>query len=338
MTAHASSVGQPSAHASVQRRRLVVFLVLFLILAAVPFAAQILGQPFYVRLFTRIMILGLAAISLDLLLGYGGLVSLGHAAFIGVGAYAVGILAYHAENGGMFLGLIPGAEMAWIVWPAAIVAGGLVAMVIGAISLRTSGFYFIMITLAFAQMLYYLFVSWQTYGGDDGLQIMQRNPPLDGIGNTQFYWVVFAVLLVGTLLVNRVIASRFGMVLRGARQNERRLRAIGVPVYRYRLIAFALAGALASLAGVLLANSETFVSPANMSWLRSAELIVMVMLGGIGTVYGGIVGAAVYSLLELILGNFTVHWQVIFGPFFVLVVLFARRGILSAVLGTQREA
>ena len=149
---------------------------------------------------------------------------------------------------------------------------------------------------------------------------------------------MFVSLLLGTLLVNRVIASRFGMVLRGSRQNERRMRAIGVPVYRYRLAAFVLAGAIAAFAGVLMANSETFVSPADMSWLRSAELIVMVVLGGIGTVYGGIVGAIVYSLLELILGNYTVHWQVIFGPFFVLVVLFARRGVLSAVFGAQRES
>ena len=320
------------------QRRIAVFVLLFAGLAAVPFVAQALGQPFYVRLFTRIMILGLSAVSLDLLLGYAGLVSLGHAAFVGVGAYTVAIMAYHVENGGYFLNFIPGSYQAWIVWPAAVLAGGATALVIGAISLRTTGFYFIMITLAFAQMLYYLFVSWQIYGGDDGLQIMQRNDPIAHLSNVQFYWLVFACLLLGTLLVNRVIGSRFGMVLRGGRQNERRMRAIGVPIYRYRLAAFTLAGAIAAFAGVLLANSETFVSPANMSWLRSAELIVMVILGGIGTVYGGIIGAIVYSLLELILGNYTVHWQVIFGPFFVLAVLFARRGVLGAVFGTQREA
>jgi branched-chain amino acid transport system permease protein len=327
----------PGFTMSFANRRLLVFIVLFAGLAAVPFLAQAFGQPFYVRLFTRIMILGLGAVSLDLLLGYGGLVSLGHAAFIGVGEYVVGIAAYHADNGGLFLNLIPGSDQAWFVWPVAVLMGALTALIIGAVSLRTTGFYFIMITLAFAQMVYYLFVSWQTYGGDDGLQIMERNDPIAGLSNTGFYWLVFVSLLLGTLLVNRVIGSRFGMVLRGSRQNDRRMRAIGVPVYGYRLAAFVLAGAIAAFAGVLMANSETFVSPSDMSWLRSADLIVMVILGGVGTVYGGIIGAIVYSVLELVLGNWTIHWQVIFGPFFVLVVLFARRGVLSAIFGSQRE-
>ena len=318
-------------------RRRVVFVLVFALLIAVPIVAGALGQPFYIRLFTRIMILGLAAISLDLLLGYGGMVSLGHAAFVGVGAYSVGILAYHADNGGRLFGLFGGSDAAWIVWPVAVAVGGFAAFVVGLVSLRTRGFSFIMITLAFAQMIYYFFVSWQTYGGDDGLQMMSRNRPIADFTNVQFYWLVLVCLLLATLLVDRVIGSRFGMVLRGARQNDRRMRAIGVPVYRYRLAAFTLAGAIAAFSGVLLANSETFVSPATMSWLRSAELIVMVVMGGMGTVHGGIIGAAVDSLLELILGNYTEHWQIIFGPFFILVVLFARRGFLSLVLGESRE-
>jgi branched-chain amino acid transport system permease protein len=319
-------------------RRRLTFLIVFGLLLLLPLAASWLGQPFYIRLFTRIMILGLAAVSLDLILGYGGMVSLGHAAFIGVGAYTVGILAYHSDNGGLFLGLIPGTDNAFIVWPAAILLGALTALIIGAISLRTEGFYFIMITLAFAQMVYFFFVSWQTYGGDDGLQLMDKSWPVASLSAMQFYYLVLVSLLLATLLITRLVASRFGMVLRGCRQNERRMRAIGMPTYRYRLAAFAIAGALAAFAGVLSANSETFVSPATMTWLRSAELIVMVVLGGMGTVFGGIIGAAVYSLLELILGNYTVHWQIIFGPFFVLVVLFARRGFLSLVMGQSREA
>ena len=318
--------------------RRLTFLAVFGVLLVLPVAAGWLGQPFYVRLFTRIMILGIAAVSLDLILGYGGMVSLGHAAFIGVGAYTVGILAYHADNGGLFLGLVPGTDNAFIVWPLGVLLGALAAVVIGAISLRTEGFYFIMITLAFAQMVYFFFVSWQTYGGDDGLQLLDRSWPVASLSAVQFYYLVFGSLLVATVLITRIVQSRFGMVLRGCRQNERRMRAIGMPTYRYRLCAFAIAGALAAFAGVLSANSETFVSPATMNWLRSAELIVMVVLGGMGTVYGGIIGAAVYSLLELILGNYTVHWQVIFGPFFVLVVLFARRGFLSLVMGEARES
>ena len=331
-------MSDPAARGRVAWRRRAVFLLVFAVLIAVPIVAGALGQPFYIRLFTRIMILGLAAISLDLLLGYGGMVSLGHAAFVGVGAYVVAILAYHSDNGGKLFGVFDGTDAAWIVWPVAMAVGGFVAFLVGLVSLRTRGFSFIMITLAFAQMIYYFFVSWQTYGGDDGLQMMSRNRPIADLSNVQFYWLVLGCLLLGTLLVDRVIASRFGMVLRGARQNDRRLRAIGVPVYRYRLAAFTLAGAIAALSGVLLANSETFVSPATMSWLRSAELIVMVVMGGMGTVYGGIIGAAVYSLLELILGNYTEHWQIIFGPFFILVVLFARRGFLSLVLGDARES
>jgi branched-chain amino acid transport system permease protein len=326
------------ARISPAHRRLIIFFAVFLVLAAVPMVAALMHQPFYIRLFTRIMILGMAAVSLDLLLGFGGMVSLGHAAFIGIGAYTVGILAYHADNGGLFLGFLPGTDNAFIVWPLAVVIGALVAMVIGAISLRTEGFYFIMITLAFAQMLYFFFVSWQTYGGDDGLQLTARSWPVADLTNSHFYYLVLASLVIATILVVRMVGSRFGMVLRGVRQNDRRMRAIGFSTYRYRLCAFALAGGIAAWSGVLLANSETFISPASMSWLRSAELIVMVVLGGMGTVYGGIIGAAVYSLLELVLGNYTVHWQVIFGPFFILVVMFARRGFLSAVLGHSRES
>ena len=333
----ASALSGTTQSGALLRRRL-IFVAIFVLLAAVPLVAQTMQQPFYIRLFTRIMILGMGAVSLDLLLGYGGMVSLGHAAFIGIGSYVVGILAYHADNGGLFLDILPGTDNALIVWPAAVLVGALCSLFIGAISLRTSGFYFIMITLAFAQMLYFFFVSWQTYGGDDGLQLNERSWPIDGLSNIQFYYLVFVSLLLAALLVNRVVASRFGMVLRGCRQNEPRLRSVGFSTYGYRLAAFTLAGAIAAFAGVLNANSETFVSPADMSWLRSAELLVMVVLGGIGTTTGGIIGAVVYSVLELVLGNWTVHWQVIFGPFFVLVVLFARRGVLSALFGTAREA
>lgn len=319
------------------RRGLITFVVIFIALACVPVVAATFGKPFYITVFNRIMILAIAAVSLDLLLGYGGMVSLGHAAYVGVGAYTVAIMAYHVDNGGAFLGLVPGSYNAFIVWPSAIIIGALVALVIGAISLRAEGFYFIMITLAFAQMVYYFFVSWQAYGGDDGLQMQNMDWPTAAMSATQFYYLIWGSLLLVTLLVGRIVASRFGMVLRGCRQNERRMRAIGLPTYRYRLGAFVIAGAIAAYAGVLMANNETFISPPAMSWPQSAELLIMVVLGGSGTVYGAIVGAAAYALLELVLGNFTIHWQIIFGPFFILVVLFARRGLLQLVFGTSRE-
>ena len=311
---------------------------MFLALLAVPTIAQIFGEPFYIRLFTRIMILGLAAVSLDLILGYGGMVSLGHAAYVGVGAYVVGILSFHADNGTLLLGLIPGSQNAFIVWPVGVLVAGLMALLVGLVSLRTSGVYFIMITLAFAQMLYFFFVSLQTYGGDDGLQLSQMSWPLDNLSRSDFYYVVFAALALSTFFVTRVVGSRFGMVLRGARQNDRRLRSVGFPTFQYRLAAYVLSGAIAGLAGVLLANSQQFVSPGDMSWDRSAQLIVEVVLGGMATVHGAILGTVIYELLQLILGSYTVHWQVIFGPFFILVVLILRRGFFSLAFGSDRDA
>lgn len=317
-------------------RRLAIFLI-FLVLAAVPPAAAWLAQPFYVRLAMQIMIFGIAAISLDLILGYGGLVSLGHASYVGVGAYLVGILAYHVDNGGLLLGFIPGTDNAFIAWPAALAVCALAAFFIGAVSLRTSGAYFIMITLAFAQMIFFFFDALPTYGGEYGLQISDLSWPVNALPPSAFYYLVLASLALVAFIVQRIVGSRFGLVLRGARQNNQRLQALGFPTFRYRLTAFVIAGVIGGYAGILLAEYQLFIDPTATAWMRSAELIVMVALGGAGTVYGSIVGAAIFVLLKLVVGSYTVHWELIFGPFFIAVVLLLRRGFFSLAFGSDRD-
>jgi branched-chain amino acid transport system permease protein len=317
-------------------RRLAI-IAIFAVLAAVPPVAAWLSQPFYVRLAMQIMIFGMAAISLDLILGYGGLVSLGHASYLGAAAYVVGILAFHVDNGGLLLGFIPGTDNAFIAWPAALLVCGVAALFIGAVSLRTSGAYFIMITLAFAQMIFFFFDSLPTYGGEYGLQISDLSWPVNALSPTGFYYLVFVSLIVVAFIVQKIVGSRFGLLIRGARQNDLRLQALGFPTFRYRLAAFVIAGVIAGYAGVLLAEYQLFIDPTAMAWMRSAELIVMVALGGAGTIYGSIVGAAIFVLLKLVVGSYTVHWEIIFGPFFIAVVLVLRRGFFSLAFGSDRD-
>jgi branched-chain amino acid transport system permease protein len=309
----------------------------FLLLLAIPTIAAWLDEPFYLRLFTRIMIMGLVALSLDLILGFGGMVSFGHAAFLGIGMYVVAILSWHADNGELLLGFIPGTTNAFIVWPLGALLAGLAALFIGAVSLRTSGLYYIMITLAFAQMFYYVAIVSKKYGGDDGLQLSDQSWPVSLGTRVEFYYLVLVSLVVLVMLMDRVVRSRFGMVLRGIRQNERRMRAIGYPTRQYKLVAFVISGAVAGYAGVLMANFQTFVSPSLMDWGTSGTIMIMVVLGGIGTLYGPILGAAAYLLLDLVLGSYTTHWQAIFGPVMVLIVLFARKGLWGAIAGDARH-
>lgn len=311
---------------------LVAALVFLAVLAAVPVVAKALGDPFYIRVVTRMMIFAIMAVSLDLILGFGGMVCFGHAMFVGAAAYVVGIAAHHASSGApLVLGpfAIPGSTDALVVWPIAIAVSALLALVFGSIALRTSGLYFIMITLALAQMLYFVAVSAQAYGGVDGLTL-DAVPTLLGLdtGSRQtLYYIVLACLVAVFLLCRRIVGSRFGLVLRASRFNETRLAAVGVPPYRYRLAGFVIAGAIAGLAGVLLASSQAFVSPADMSWSRSGELIVMVVLGGMATLYGPVLGAFFYLLAEFGLGHLTEHWQLVMGPLLVLVVLYAKTGL-----------
>jgi branched-chain amino acid transport system permease protein len=301
--------------------------VVVLALALVPLYAMFVGNSFVLTLSTRIVILALAATSLNLILGYGGMVSFGHAAYVGVGGYVVGILAKEGVTSG------------FVQWPLALAVSALFALVIGALCLRTRGVYFIMITLAFAQMIYYIAVGLDRYGADDGLTIYKRSEfaGLINLSNkVAFYYLCLLLLLAAIYLVWRLVNSRFGMVIQGARSNERRMRAIGFPTYRYRLVCFAIAGTLCGLAGALLANHSDFISPAVMHWTRSGDLIVMVVLGGMGSLFGPLIGAVALLVLEEALSGITEYWQIIIGPLFLLVVLFARGGIDGLLTGARR--
>lgn len=321
-------------------RKAVVNTIALVLLLAVPIIFLMAGKPFYVSIAARILIYAIAALSLDLILGYGGMVSFGHAAFFGIGAYTVAILAHHSYEGST----IPFLPFAWegstaalVQLPLAMLVAAAFALVIGALSLRTRGIFFIMITLAFAQMLYHFMVSLPDYGGADGLSLWQRSEllGLDLYDDATFYYLCLALFLVTLGLLRLIVDSRFGMVLRAAKQNETRLATIGVPTVRYRLVAFVLAGAIAGLAGGLAANSLEFVGPSLLHWTRSGEFLVIVILGGMGTLYGALAGAAALLLLEEVLTGLTEHWMLILGPVLILVVLFARRGLYGWLAGAR---
>jgi branched-chain amino acid transport system permease protein len=284
------------------------------------------GNTFLLSLFTRIVILAMAATTLNLILGYGGMVSFGHAVYLGVGGYAIGMLAHEKIVSG------------FIQWPVALAASALLSLIVGALSLRTRGVYFIMITLAFSQMIYYVAVGLERYGADDGLTIYRRSQfaGLINLSNkTVFYYLCIVLLLATIYLVWRIVNSRFGLVIQGTRSNDRRMRAIGFPTFRYRLTCFVIAGTLCGLAGALLANHTDFVSPAMMHWTRSGDLIVMVVLGGMGSVFGPLIGAVALLVLEEWLSKITEYWQIILGPLLLLIVLFARGGIDGLLKGVR---
>jgi len=322
---------------SLTTRLELVPIVLFAAFAAAPLLAASSGAEGYVlSLLTRVMIFGIAAMALDLILGYGALVSFGHAAFLGLGGYAVGILASHGIEDGL------------IQIPAALAASAVFALVTGAISLRTKGVYFIMITLAFGQMLYFLATSLAPYGGDDGMTLSSRSL-VAGSGILEndfaFYWVCLFCLLGAYAFSRALVASRFGRVLRGTRENTTRMEAVGFQPFRFQLVAYVISGMMAGLAGCLLANQAEFVSPAFMTWQRSGELIFMVVLGGLGSLHGAIIGAAAFLLLEEFLpeilhaagfflseetrSHLAENWKMVFGPLLILVVLFVRGGIMG---------
>jgi branched-chain amino acid transport system permease protein len=300
---------------------------IFLVFAALPVAAPFAGGEHLLSLGSRVMIFAIAAVALDLLIGYGALISFGHAAFIGLGAYAVGILAAH------------GIGDALVSLPVALAVSALYAFLTGLVCLRTKGVYFIMITLAFGQMAFFTASSLAPYGGDDGLTIAARST-LAGLpllkNERAFYYVVLLCLLATYLFCRVLVASRFGRVLRGAKENPVRMAAMGFDVYRFQLATYVIAGMIGGLSGFLLANASEFVSPAYMSWQRSGELIVMVLLGGLGSLNGAIIGTAAYLLTEEWLSGFTEHWKVIFGPVLVLVVLFARGGLIGVATEVRR--
>ena len=323
--------------------RNVLVAVLIAVLVLVPVYAALTGNTFMMTLFTRIIILAIAAVSLNLIMGFGGMVSFGHAAYLGIGGYVVGILAKE------------GIDSGFVQWPLALILSGLFALGVGALSLRTRGVYFIMITLAFAQMVYYIANGLDRYGGDDGLTIQRRSEfggLVDLNNRTFFYYLCLVVLLATVYLVWRLVNSRFGQVIQGSRSNDRRMRAIGFPTFRYKLTCFVIAGVLCGLSGVLLANHTNFISPSLMHWTRSGDLIVMAVLGGMGTVFGPVIGAIALLVLEetlphlIGLASYLVtgkeiaeakeYWQLILGPMLLLIVIYARGGIEGMIAGLRR--
>jgi branched-chain amino acid transport system permease protein len=298
-------------------------------LVILPLALQAADEGYYIGFASRILIYALAASSLNLILGNGGMLSFGHAAFLGTGAYTVAILA--AE----------GVSSAWIAWPLAIAVSALAALAIGAVSLRTRGVYFIMITLAFAQMMYYVFVSLKTYGGDDGINLASRSAfglGIDARDDLTWYYLCLAVLLAALALLGRLVRARFGRAIEAIRENEPRMQAIGFATYRYKLVCFVIAGALAGLAGAMLANQSGFVSPKLMHWVQSGTLMIMVILGGVGHRYGGLIGAAVLLALEETISAWTIHWQLGVGLVMLAVVLVAPQGIAGLFARHSRES
>jgi len=300
---------------------------LLIALLAFPPVAAWFGQEFYISFGSRLIIFALVASSLNLILGFGGMVSLGHAAYFGAGAYVVAILMYHD---------LPSA---WLSWPAAVLVGAVLAFLIGLVCLRTRGVYFIMITLAFAQMTYYIFVSLRSYGGDDGLAIMQRSQlGVDLSSDTVFYYVCLALTVAVLFLMHRLVNARFGRVLQGIRENETRMQAIGYPVFRFKLAAFVIAGAIAALGGALFANQNYMASPSQLHWMQSGTLMVMVLVGGLGYFFGGVIGAVTLLVLEEILMAYTTHWAFILGFVLLAIVLFLPNGLASLALRRPRSA
>lgn len=323
-------------------RETLVNAALALALLAAPLVAVALDEPFYVALATRVAILALAGVGLNLALGSGGMVSFGHAAFFGLGGYVAGVAALHAFEGSAMLTwpiTIGGSESMLVVWLAAMALTAVVALAIGAISLRTSGVYFIMITLAFAQMIYYFAVSLPAYGGADGLPIYLRGglPLIDTGDPLSFFLVCYALLLLALFLTHRLVGSRFGAALLCARMNPERLATLGIAPFPVKLTAFALSAMMTGLAGALYAELNGFVSPAMLSWQRSGEIIVFVILGGVGRLFGPLAGAALFILLESFVGGWTNRWQLVLGLVLLAVVLFARGGVIGLLAGKARH-
>ena len=318
-----------------------------LLIAAGLLAAPLLGnafdEPFVITLATKVAILGLAGTGLNIALGYGGMVSLGHAAFFGLGGYVAGILASHALNyEPLFTAplLIEGTTQMLIIWPIAIVVSGIAALVIGALSLRTTGVFFIMITLAFAQMVYYFAISWPAYGGEDGLSIYIRNefPGLNTLNPLHFFAICYVLLILAIGFSFLLSRSRFGLALGGARQNAQRLATVGISPFRVKLTAFVISGMMAGLAGALYADLNRFVSPSMLSWHTSGEIMVFVILGGTRRLFGPTAGAALYIVLENTLGDVSEHWLLLLGALLVALVLFARGGVIGILAGQPRHA
>ena len=314
--------------------------IIALALLAVPMWAWAADEPFIITLSTKVAIFALAGVGLNLALGLGGLVSLGHAAFFGIGGYAMGILASHAQSYAPITEvpfLIEGTKSMPVIWLVAIVTSGLAAMLIGALSLRTTGVYFIMVTLAFGQMFFYFAISWPAYGGEDGLLIYVRNsfPGLNTLDPIQFFGICYVLLCAALFFSARLAGSAFGLALSGARQNAERVQTIGINIFRLRLVAFTISGAITGLAGALYADLNRFVSPTMFSWQTSGEIMVFIILGGVARLFGPVAGAAMFILLEHILGGLSEFWHIYLGALLLGVVLFARGGLIGSLAGRE---
>jgi branched-chain amino acid transport system permease protein len=310
------------------------------LLVLVPFWAWSTGQAYILTLCTKVAILALAGVGLNIALGLGGLVSFGHAAFFGIGGYAMGILASHAQTFDPIMDwpiLIEGTKSMPVIWLVAMITSALAALLIGALSLRTSGVYFIMITLAFGQMLYYFTIGWPAYGGEDGLSIYVRNsfPGLNTLVPVQFLILSYVILGLALLFSARLSRAPFGLALTAARQNADRVETVGIAPYRLRLVAFVISGAITGLAGALFADLNRFISPTMFSWHTSGEIMIFVILGGVGRLYGPVAGAALFILLEHLLGGVSDYWKIFLGALLLAVVLFARGGLIGTLAGRE---
>ncbi|NKX44550.1 branched-chain amino acid ABC transporter permease [Roseicyclus persicicus] len=310
-------------------------------LIGVPLWAHVAGEPFTITLATRAVIFALAAVGLNLALGLGGLVSLGHAVFFGIGGYAMGILAFHAQT---YTPMFPdwlnieGTKSMPVIWLVAVVSSALAALVIGLLSLRTSGVYFIMITLAFGQMFYYFAISWRAYGGEDGMSIYLRNsfPGLNTLDPIQFYGLCFVLLCAALWLTARIARAPFGLLLNAARQVPHRVETVGLDGQRAKLVAFVISGAITGLAGALFADLNRFVSPTMFSWHMSGEIMIFVILGGVARLFGPVAGAVLFVAMEHVLGDLWDHWHILLGLLLLGVVLFARGGVIGLLAGKAR--
>ncbi len=311
-------------------------------LIGVPLWAHVAGEPFTITLATRAVIFALAAVGLNLALGLGGMVSFGHAVFFGLGGYAMGILAHHAQNflplyDGLIL--IEGTKSMPVIWLVAMAVSALAALLIGLLSLRTSGVYFIMITLAFGQMFYYFTISWSAYGGEDGLSIWVRNgfPGLNTLDPIQFYALCFTLLCAALWLTHRIARSPFGLMLNAARQVPHRVETVGLDGQRAKLIVFVISGAITGLAGALFADLNRFVSPTMFSWHMSGEIMIFVILGGVARLFGPVAGAVLFVAMEHVLGDLSDYWHIYLGAVLLGIVLFARGGVVGLLAGRAKS-
>ena len=302
----------------------------------IPAWAYLADEPFTITLMTRAVIFALAAVGLNLVLGIGGFVSFGHAAFFGLGGYVMGILAWHAQSYSPLMEwpfVIEGTKSMPVIWFFSILLSALLALIIGAVSLKTSGVYFIMITLAFAQMMYYFSISWSAYGGEDGMSIYVRNdfPGLNTLDPIQFYSLCFLILLAVLWLMSRLVKSPFGLALNAARQSPQRVQAVGLDLHRLQLFAFVISGAITGLAGALFADLNRFISPTMFSWQLSGEFIVFIIIGGVGRLFGPVIGALVFVGLEHFLGGISDYWHIYLGVILLVIVLFSKTGVMGLI-------